>query len=37
MKEKENDLFNGVVQSWDTMPDVDAKIQKLEKELGGMK
>ena len=24
---------HGIVQSWDTMPDVEAKIQKLEKEL----
>ncbi len=28
---------HGVIQSWDTMPHVEAKIQKLEKELGEMK
>ncbi len=38
-QEKKDELLglyrsvHGVVQSWDTMPDVEAKIQKLEKEL----
>ena len=38
-QEKKDELLglyrsvHGVVQAWDTMPDVEAKIQKLEKEL----